>query len=916
MATGPEQPRRERSSWNPAGHAIWSRRQVDPNDAAATTVLLRHPSAPFTTVVSDLGDNTLQRVAFDYLQRATDLTVISPALTLPDEWLAALGGAPRHAAAFGWLPIQWPPETSNDPELPDSYHSFRVERRADGQLLPDRTIILMASERLDGIVLGSEFGLRVVLHAFSRPGAGGSEFDIRITGLSATLPFGDYRRDGLASADWSTPTLAARFAGNLFAPAARRVSGLLGLIDVRTQGLRLARSGDDSWRIERRGTGRARMPIGDDDATKRVRFRNYAYAFVMSEIVSSDGRPSGQPASIRKQPLFADARPGQAGLFPIDPASQGRAEGHRQRRPTRSDKMLAAFLAETTLANQRNVTLQFGSPELVRTMVAPRFVRSEQGRNADQAKTVDLPGTGPDIRSNDFAAVSAFHNVEDFFDRLAAYGIDAGSYFRLAKLPLKVAYRSGVEPGPGKDGQVVNARVIADNWSPDVVAPPGSAQRPALQLHLALANTRHRHRKPWDKTRPSQAEPLGIAADARWIWHEIGHVILMASIGELEFRFAHSPGDALAAIAMDPHSKLNANPASRGLTFPWVFVPRRHDRSVLQGWSWSGTMHRALAHAATQTPNRRKAYASEQILSSSLFRLYRCLGGDTDRPGSTDPDTYVRAGASHYVMYLIFRGVQIMGTSGITVGSTPDDFVSALIDADVGTATWSVRYPAVGGDTYRRVGGCAHKATRWAFEAQGLYGPAGTIWNALGLPPPVDIYIADGRPSIDRTPAGDIDHGPGNYLPVSLAWNSNQNGHDAAPAWQSPAAIAVQDDGIWVSVGNRGNAMAEQVTVSVWFCAWPGNTEPPAWDQGAGWTLCDPPAGAAPSIGASQTASFGPFTYQPPATRYVVLARATCAADPANIDASTGLPCSHLATAIRDLVAGDNNLALRVLGQP
>jgi hypothetical protein len=41
------------------------------------------------------------------------------------------------------------------------------------------------------------------------------------------------------------------------------------------------------------------------------------------------------------------------------------------------------------------------------------------------------------------------------------------------------------------------------------------------------------------------------------------------------------------------------------------------------------------------------------------------------------------------------------------------------------------------------------------------------------------------------------------------------------------------------------------------------------------------------------------------------VATATCSADPANTEASATLPCSTLATPIVDLVAGDNNVALR-----
>ena len=87
-------------------------------------------------------------------------------------------------------------------------------------------------------------------------------------------------------------------------------------------------------------------------------------------------------------------------------------------------------------------------------------------------------------------------------------------------------------------------------------------------MHFALADLSTRARKPWDGTTRSPAVPLGIAADARWIWHEIGHVLLTTSVGELQFRFAHSPGDALAAIVLDPESDACNGPELAGLDLP------------------------------------------------------------------------------------------------------------------------------------------------------------------------------------------------------------------------------------------------------------------------------------------------------------------------------------------------------------
>jgi len=335
-------------------------------------------------------------------------------------------------------------------------------------------------------------------------------------------------------------------------------------------------------------------------------------------------------------------------------------------------------------------------------------------------------------------------------------------------------------------------------------------------------------------------------------------------------------------------------------------------------------MHYALSQVPDSTPPRRKGYWTEQILSSSLFRLYRCIGGDTELVGMPDqPDPFARESASHYSVYLIMRGIQILPASTTVLANEPDQLVSALIDADIGTHQWVVTFPPPPHTSvpFERVGGCVHKVIRWAFEAQGMYAVAGTITNAPGLPPPVDIYVPDLRPASDPTPYGDIAYGPGSYIPVSLDWDVNQSGSDAPPLWQAdPNAIVVSGSNISVAVGNRGSQSAVNVQVSVWWCAWPGSTNPPKWnDPLVTWTPCSPLASLGQTVlpGAPPT-NFGPFTFvpPPPGTRYLVLAQATCGNDRANTDPATLLPCSYLTTRLIDLVANDNNLGLIVIENP
>jgi hypothetical protein len=196
-----------------------------------------------------------------------------------------------------------------------------------------------------------------------------------------------------------------------------------------------------------------------------------------------------------------------------------------------------------------------------------------------------------------------------------------------------------------------------------------------------------------------------------------------------------------------------------------------------------------------------------------------------------------------------------------------------------------------------------------------MYTESGTITNAIGHPPRVDVYIRDQRPASETTPYGDVDYGEGSYVPVSLEWNPNQSGSDDSPKWQADRTngIAVNGNQIRVTVGNRGSQRAINVQVSVWFCLWPPGA-PPNWDSAA-WTACNPSPSAAQSVDPGAHITFGPFTFAPPPSRYLVLAEATCPDDRANTDSAPLLPCSLLPTPLLDLVANDNNLGLLVLGQ-
>jgi hypothetical protein len=469
-----------------------------------------------------------------------------------------------------------------------------------------------------------------------------------------------------------------------------------------------------------------------------------------------------------------------------------------------------------------------------------------------------------------------------------------------------VRYRARIRPGPGKDGRTVNAQVTYD--PPDdhlVVAAWKPGSRKPLQVRFGLADV---------KRSSSRREQLGLAADPRWSWHEYSHVLLAAATGALELRFVHSLGDALAAITSDPASALAVpatlatsaaparHPRMRGLTFPWVYVNRRHDRSVFHGWSWCGRYHRQAQFPAGGRHGRRKGYQSEQILSTSLFRLYRALGGDTSRDADATPDVAARRRAADYTVYLVLRTIGLLGPAAWVPAETPDQLVSALIDADVGTL------PASAGPLRHRVGGWAHKVIRWAFEAQGLYATTDplAVVDAPGLPPPVDVFIDDRRPATEGA------FPRGGYEPVSLDWGATAR----PPLWHAADdAIAVGRGRVLkVTVRNRGAQDAAGVTVGVWYAHWKSSDPvPPAWNTSAWKSLAQPPARTVHAWPASETFVISGLPAPRPRARLLVLAVATCPADRANVDPATHLPTATERTPIVDLVAGDNNLGLRVL---
>lgn len=923
-------------NWSPSRHAISFETFGLANETRRPVIVVSHPTAPFNRPLTAGGalSDDLKKVAHDYLvQLDKRLTEHGRGgLGLPAGWLEALDPT-KPAELFGWLPVR-PPFTEGaglDPSASIASHRLLRKRSGVGSQL-DETVILIAGERLlDGSPTRSGFGLRVVLHL--RRHAGGGK--ISVNAMTAHLPHTPYlmlfelpKEPAFVAeleALMSPSKLQELLQGSAkdIAEAAQLDAGSTdrhqdGLVIDEYRFVRADNREEDESpiRLEVGGVGTSKLDRETSyrfRARLKVRLRTMApIKLEMETIVSRRALATAVNARVFEQ----DAASWRE--HPAQPVGEAQ-DLWQATRPTRD---LDRFRAHRVVPE----ALESASGDF-RVRKCPGFVQLDRDNDPNDTRRVHEMSGGHPVRSNDQSAVGAYHNCDDVFAVMRGFGLEPKLYFRACQLPVNVFYRSGIRPGPGKNGRTINAWVRVKK--PDASGFL-SDQRPAIELHLALANLTRQWR---DLNRPPKerwAEPLGIAASERWILHEFGHVLIAAVLGAdvPEFLFAHSPGDGMAAVWADPSSRFG-HPQTRnwerlrGYTFPWVLSARRHDRCVLNGWSWCGTFQRPVSEAPEAQLEHHKGYVSEQILSTTLFRLYRCLGGDTLKEHDKEPapDIGRRLAASRVVLYLVMRAMEGFGHPP----RRAEELEAAMIDADVGLTTPLTleRDPAYPYDRVdvHWVGGRAHKIIRWAFEAQGMHAP-NTIRDAPGAPPPVDIYITDRRPAEEMTERGLVRHAPGGYPPVSLDWSPGAEwfnaGTDAAP-----------------QVGNRGHEPATNIKARLWVGKLMGDAKTDGWDtqENITWmpeSAAQPPAdrdllnlldelellGGLPG---GATRALPLLTLSPASDGEIfVLIELSCPDDRANTDPLAGLPTEVVSKGdlprkpreLADLVATDNNLCL------
>ncbi|HKB05209.1 MAG TPA: hypothetical protein VKD90_23495 [Gemmataceae bacterium] len=467
----------------------------------------------------------------------------------------------------------------------------------------------------------------------------------------------------------------------------------------------------------------------------------------------------------------------------------------------------------------------------------PNPANSPQELRGEYVKLVDIesPGTGMPSKdppydfqyscdTDDFAACNAYHHCDGVFRLIQGMGIDVNTYFNNTNFPVPVDPHA-------KFGQV-NASA------------PGNINGNGLgRLLFGVAR---------------ENSTFGISADVRVVLHEFGHAVLWDHVDSPNFGFAHSPGDSLAAILHDPISRA----PDRFETFPFMKesagLSRRHDRDVAQGWAWFGSRWN------TQ-------YLGEQVLSTTLFRVYRAAGGD-----SADPNE--KQFASRYVAYLILKGVSFLSFTTLD----PDVYVSALTDADATTAVFE-GHP----------GGAFSKVFRWSFELQGLYQPPGAPNPVAqrGAPPEVDAYIDDGR-------AGEYMPFLADYRGNAEIWNRTAN--DGQTANQDPV-VGVQSFA-YVRVRNRGTKPATQVTVRGFQSRTP---QAEVWPTD--WKPLAPASIAVPNpIAPGSDVIVGPFPWTPQFAGESLLFGVSAAGDRSNLETVTAGPIRNAR-----LVPLDNNTKQR-----
>jgi hypothetical protein len=437
--------------------------------------------------------------------------------------------------------------------------------------------------------------------------------------------------------------------------------------------------------------------------------------------------------------------------------------------------------------------------------------------------------------TDNFAAAATYFHTDSCFRLVQNLGFTVTTYFNETTFPVPVDHRGRPDVNASCEGNAAGTGVGRFRFGPCDVG-----------------------------------TTVGMGAEGRTVYHEFGHALLWDSVHSANFGFAHSAGDSLAMIVTDPHTLITGTDRFIVFTFCPLSMSsaddRRADRLPAAGWAWGGV----------QDTN---GYPSEEILTTTLFRVYRSLGGDSAQQA-------LQEFASRYSLYLIIRAIGSLAISPITPTPLPDNFADALMAADRLTTSF---------EGYS--GGAMHKVVRWSFEKQGLYQPPTQPrpFIAPGAPPAVDVYINDGR-------NGEYEFRE-NFWDTTDIWN--RHAADGGTTHQEP--IVGSTNFAYVVIRNRGTTPATGITVRGYHSRpmtgliWPGDWAP--------MTTASLPGPASLASGAN--AMVGPFEWTPNTVGHECMLMIVSATGDRSVVDSPGGTVTGASIPHWRLVPFDNNIAQR-----
>jgi hypothetical protein len=443
--------------------------------------------------------------------------------------------------------------------------------------------------------------------------------------------------------------------------------------------------------------------------------------------------------------------------------------------------------------------------------------------------------------SPQFAAVNAYYHLTVLFQLLGHLGFDYMRFFAKSILPLRVFH--------------YNIDML------DAMA-YGNAKENGLDRFV------------FGVAIPGRT--IGNACDFRLVAHEFCHALLYGAIESPNFTFAHSAGDALGSIFCDPLTRLEGD--ERFTSFPWLYFERHHNRRREDGWAWGGVRHDGQ-------------YNSEQILNTTLFRAYQCIGGDAEQFDR-------RQWASRYMLHLIIAGMAGLPPFLDAPLQDATTYVTAMMQADNGMI---MGFP----------GGAVYKVIYWSFEEQGLYQPHNenrALMVQRGTPE-VDVYINDGREGHYNITA-EWKANPDIWKTTPDIWNRRAD--DRVHLHQPPLRGAVNF--CYVRIKNRGTQIARNVLVSAYRKKI--NRDTNTWPTDFKTATDNTPYCIyGQNIGPGGESIVGPFEWTPsPDIQHdSILITVSATGDLSNIDAYSRRRCAQGPIDIDKLVPFDNNISLRVM---